>query len=132
VAELYGYALVAGIVPASLELPGGITGHQRVVRITREAIGHIAWRHRDWLIFCLNHMADALARPEYLGYRPTSDPRRVEFLRRVGPRRLCLLVAVKFLDQQKEAWVSTAHPMGEPALTRRLRAGTMQQVGRGP
>lgn len=76
--------------------------------------------------------ADLLAAPEYLGYRPERDARRVEFVRRVGPERRLPLVGVKLLDHRNEVRVSTAHPLKTPCLTRRLRAGTVREVSRGP
>ena len=77
-------------------------------------------------------MPEVLANPEYVGFRRASDPRRVEFVRSVGADRRLLLVSVKFLDAVSEAWVNSAHPLKERYLTRRLRAGTMQPVSRGP
>ena len=130
--ELYRGALVAGVVPRSLELPGGIVGRQRIVRLSRRQLQHIAARRPDWLLFCLLHMADVIARPEYVGYRPRAHVRRVEFARTVGRQNRLLLIAVKFLDETAEAWVSTAHPLSAADLTRRLRANTMQPVLRGP
>jgi len=120
--------MAAGVVPAHVVLPGGLEVRQRVVRITLERVRHIAERHPQWLVFCLTHMARVLAAPEYLGYRATTYPNRVEFVRRVGRESRPLLVAVKFLAGGSEAWVSTAHPLAEPHLTRRLRASTMQRV----
>ncbi len=131
-AQEYGRALAAGVVPAWLELPGGIRGRQRIVRIAKEGISHIATRHPDWLVFCLNHMGEVLAKPEYLGHRPRTHAQRVEFVRRVGSERELTLVAVKFLDERDESWVTTAHRLKLDYLTRRLRAGTMQVVSRGP
>jgi len=84
------------------------------VQVSPERIRHIAARHPEWMPLCLAHMADVLAAPEYLGYRPERDIRRVEFVRRVGSERRLLLVAVKFLDHRNEAWVSTAHPLKTP------------------
>ena len=130
--EDYRSALVAGFVSAQLQLPGGLVGRQRVVRVSLERLRHIAIRRPDWLLHCLLHMADVIGRPQYLGFRPRSDPKRVEFVRGVGPRNQLLLVAIKFLDAEREAWVSTAHPLGANDLTRRLRADTMQKVSRGP
>ena len=103
----------AGRVPLGLKLPGGL-GRQRLVRITRAASEHIAREHPEHFVLCLEHMPVVLADPKYLGYRPAMD------------------VAVKFIDDKNEAWVSTAHPLEPGRLTRRLRAGTMQEVGRGP
>ncbi len=125
-------ALAAGIVPRSLPLPGGLLGTRRIVHITPERIAHIAKRRPGWATFALVHLAEVLAKPDYLGYRPRVDRRRVEFVRRVGPERRYLLVAVKFLDPESEAWVSTAHPLHQRDLTRRVRNGTMQAVSRGP
>lgn len=124
--------LVAGILPAELKLPGGLLVRPRKVGITHEGIRHIAQRRPDQLVFCLLHMGEVLAGREYIGLRPTVDPRRVEFVRRVGGNERHLLVAVKFLEFNKEAWVTTAHLMKPDYLTRRLRAGTMHVVGRGP
>jgi hypothetical protein len=122
---------VAGVVPDGLILPEG-RGRQRIVRITREVIAHLAKRHPDQVVFCLTYMPEVLARPEYTGHRARADPRRVEFVRRVGPRRQLLLVAVKFLEDTRESWVSTAVRVSAHYLTRRLRAGTMREVSRGP
>jgi len=77
-------------------------------------------------------MAAVLADPEYLGYQPERDHRRVEFVRTIGSDGVLLLVAVKFLDDRREAWVCTAHPLKQRYSTRRLRAGTMRAVSRGP
>jgi len=101
------------------------------MRIAQEQLLHVAERRPDWLLFCLLHAPLVLARPQYLGYRPHVDRRRVEFARQVRGDTPLLLVAVKFLDAQDEAWVSTAHPMDMKYLTRRLRAGTMHEVRRG-
>lgn len=107
-------------------------GRQRTARISNGRIGHIAARHPRWLVFCLSHMPEVLANPEHVGYRPASDPRRVEFVRSVGSERRLLLVSVKFLDAEGEASVSSAYLLKERYLTRRQRAGTMQPVSRGP
>jgi hypothetical protein len=131
VAEAYRDALAAGVIPAAMVLPGGL-GRQRIVRISRERIHHITERRPDWAVQCLTHLAVVVANPEYLGYRPASDLRRVEFVRHVGAEKRLILVAVKFLDSENEAWVTTALPMDLRYLTRRLRSGTMQLVGRGP
>jgi hypothetical protein len=132
VGDEYERALVAGMIAEELILPNGLIGRQRTVRISLDVIDHIAAGHPDEIIFCLYHLSDVLARPEYIGNRPTSGSGRVEFVRQVGPSRRLVLVAVKFLDSQDEAWVSTAHYTNERSLTRRMRAGTMQKVGRGP
>ena len=126
-----GYNLVAGVVPAFLRLPGSIPARKRIVRIKPEVLSHIAQRHPDNLIFSLTHMPYVLGNPQYLGHRPDTDPRRVEFVAHVGQGPL-LLVAVKFLDERNEAWLSTAHLIKKRYLTRRMRAGTMRAVGRGP
>ena len=113
--------MVAGVVTAHLVLPGGLEGRQRIVRISLDRIRHIAERRpgrASWPV-------------AYLGYRP-DDSTRVEFVRNVRPRRYNLLVAVKLLDEFNESWVSTVHPMAQLALTRRLRACTMQAASRGP
>ena len=105
-------------------------GHSTPAR--RKTVTHHApARHPEWMPLCLAHTADVLAAPEHLGYRPERDARRVEFVRRVGPERRLLLVAVKFLDHRNEAWVSTAYPLKARYLTRPLRAGTMREVARG-
>ena len=131
-AEKYRDALAAGIVPADLVLPGGVLGKQRIVRISRERIHHIAIRRPDWLLECLRHLATVLADPAYLGYRPGPHARRVDFVRRVGTGTRLILVGVKFLDTHNEAWVTTALPLDEDYLTRRLRSATMRIVNRGP
>lgn len=125
-------SLAAGVVPANLALPGGIEGRQRVVRISLERIRHIAEQRPEWRIFCLTHMAHALRVPEYLGYRPEIDRCGIEFVRRVGADSALLLVAVKFLDDTREAWVATAHRLSDGNLTRRIRNGTMRTVDREP
>ena len=119
-------AQVAGIVPRSLLLPGGVEGRQRTVSISPEALAHIRRRRPKWLRFCLTHIPEVLSAPDYIGHRPRKDPRRVEFARLVGRPGRWLLVSVKFLDQKEEAWVSSAHPIEDAYLTRRLHAGTMQ------
>lgn len=95
-------------------------------------IRHIATRREDWVILCLTHMARVIGNPEYVGHRPGTDSRRVEFVREVGVNRRLLLVAVKFMDDANEAWVSTAHPLEYRRLTKRLRLGTMREVLREP
>lgn len=127
-AENYQSAIVAGIVPRSLVLPGGLIGRQRQARISLSGIEHIAPQHPNELLFCLHHMAAVLANPQYLGHRPGSDHRRVEFVALVGRDQDAVLVAVKFLDDLNEAWISTEHRMRADYLTRRLRNGTMQIV----
>jgi hypothetical protein len=127
-----GGSRLAGQVPDHRALPAGVIGTQRMVRISRERLRHLAARRPEWLPLPLTNMADALADPEYLGYRRERDTRRVEFVRAVGSDGVLLLVAVKFLDDRREAWVCTAHPLKRRYLTRRLRAGTMRAVGRGP
>jgi hypothetical protein len=124
--------VVAGVVAAELQLPGGLVGRDRIVHISRERITHIGERRPGTLRFCLEHMAEVLGRPECLGFRPDRDTRRVEFIARVGAARRPLLVAVKWLDDRDEAWVSTAHPVQPRYLTRRMSAGTMHSVARGP
>jgi hypothetical protein len=39
---------------------------------------------------------------------------------------------VKFVDADREAWLNTAHPISGLYLTRRIRAGTLWKVSRGP
>jgi len=125
-------APIAGVIPDWIELPGGNLGAERIVRISREGMRHVAFQRPEWVAFCLRHMAAVLSTPEYLGYRPRLDPRRIEFARSIEGEGRLLLVAVKFLDDKHEAWVCTAHPMEVRFLTRRLRAGTMAPLGRGP
>lgn len=125
-------SLAAGIIPADLVLPGTLLGRRRVVRISIERIRHSADRRPGWLVFCLTHMARARGDPDYLGYRPGMDRRSVEFVRHVGVQHQLLLIAVKFVEPNDEAWVSTAHPLNVRHLTRRIRAGTMHKVSRGP
>jgi hypothetical protein len=96
--------------------------------ISPERLLHIRARRPDWLQFCLRHIPDVLGRPDFLGQRTHGDPRRVEFVRLVGSPPRWLLVSVKFLDDRQEAWVNSAHPIAASYLTRRLRAGTMQEV----
>jgi hypothetical protein len=125
-------AWIAGLIPDDISLPVGIVGTQRTVFLSYERLRHLALRRPDWLLFCLTHMGAVLDDPQYLGYRPAKDPRRVEFVRRVGIKRQPLLVAVKFLDDKSESWLSTAVKVSAAYLTRRMRAGTMHQVSRGP
>ena len=73
-----------------------------------------------------------LAAPDYIGQRPRADRRRVEFVRLVDEPSRWLLVSVKFLDEKREAWVNSAYPIADAHLTRRLRAGTLWTVSRGP
>ena len=125
-------AQVAGIVPRSLVLPGGVEGRQRTVSISPEGVAHIRRRRRKWLTFCLAHIPDVLSAPDYLGQRPRGDHRRVAFVRLVGRPGRWLLVSVKFLDEKREAWVNSAYPLGDTELTRRLRTSTLWRVSRGP
>jgi hypothetical protein len=118
--------LSAGVVPGDLALPGEIEGRQRSVLISRDQIRHIAQRRPDCLIFCLTHMAMVLGSPEYIGYRPAIDTRVVELVSRIKADGGLLLVAVKFLEEQDEAWVATAHRLSDVNLTRRIRNGTMR------
>lgn len=119
-------------MPRRLTLPGHVAGLQREVRIDPERVRHIRERHRRWAAFCLRFMADVLSAPDYVGQTAKDDPRRVEFVRRVGPQGRLLLVSVKFLDEKREAWVNSAYPIDERVLTRRLRNRTLGQVRRGP
>lgn len=123
---------IAGIVPRGLKLPGTLLGVERAVRITPERILHIRQRRLAFLSFCLANMPDVLARPDFLGQRVHGDRRRVEFVRLVGRPGRWLLVSVKFVDDLGQAWVNSAHPIASAYLTRRLRAGTMWEVARGP
>jgi hypothetical protein len=130
--DFYVHALVVGRVSTDLVLPGGIVGRQREVRVSADRIRHIALRRPEWLAYGLRHASDVLEDPAFLGWRPHHDRRRIEFVRRVGQERRLLLVAVKFLDDDAEAWISTMHPMKQRYLTRRLRADTLWPVGRAP
>jgi len=107
-------------------------GVQREIRISAERVRHIRARRREWAGFCLRHMAEVLGAPEYVGQTLKEDARKVEFVRRVGPQNRLLLVSVKFLDEHREAWVSSAYPIDGDVLTRRLRSGTLGEVRRGP
>lgn len=80
----------------------------------------------------MRYMAEVLAAPEYMGQTVREDARRAEFVGRVGPEGRLLLVSVKFLDEKREAWISSAYPIDERVLTRRLRNGTLGEVRRGP
>jgi hypothetical protein len=104
---------VAGVVSLRIRLPGDLIGTQRTVRLSLERVRHLHARRPEWLTFCLRHMPDVLADPDYLGQRAHGDPRRVEFVRLVGQPPRWLLVAVKFLDETNEAWVNSAHPAAE-------------------
>ena len=119
---------VAGFVPRALRLPAGLIGIQRTVRITHDRILHIGARRPQWLAFCLRHIPEALESPDFMGQRLRRDPRRVEFVRLTGDPARWLLVSVKFLDDNQEAWVNSAHPIAVAYLTRRRRAGTMWAV----
>ena len=123
---------VAGRVPRRLVLPGRALGVQRDVRISAERVRHIRARRREWAWFCLWYMGEVLGAPEYVGQTLKDDTRKVEFVRRVGPQGRLLLVSVKFLDERREAWISSAYPIDERVLTRRLRSGTLGEVRRGP
>ena len=115
---------MAGQAPERLVLPAGVAGTRRTVSISRERLRHLAARRPEWLQLLVTHMADVLADPEYLGYRPNRDPRRVEFVRTTGSEEVLLLVAVKFLDDRHEAWVSTAHPLKQRYLAIRNESST--------
>lgn len=125
-------AQIAGIVPRSIVLPGTLRGAERTVRISPEGVAHIRRRRPQWLTFCLAHIGDVLAAPDYLGQRPRGDPRRVDFVRLAGQPGRWLLVSVKLLDQKREAWVNSAYPFADADLTRRIRAGTLWKAIRGP
>jgi hypothetical protein len=123
---------IAGYVRRDLVLPGGVAAIQRVVRINEERIAHIRARRPEWFAFCLAHVGEVLSRPDLLGHRLRGDPRRVEFVRLIAPAGRWVMVSVKFLDLRRQAWVNSAQPVAAVYLTRRLRAGTMHIVGRGP
>ena len=121
----------AGRVPRRLVLPGRVLGVQREIRISAERVRHIRARRREWAGFCLRHMGEVLGAPAYVGQTLKDDERKVEFVRRVGPQNRLLLVSVKFLDQRREAWISSAYPIDARVLTRRLRSGTLGEIRRG-
>ncbi len=125
-------AQTAGVVPRSIVLPANLLGRERRVMILPERVAHIRHRRLAWLAFCLAHLPDVLATPDYIGERARGDPRRVEFVRLVGSPSRWLLVSVKFLDDKRGAWVNSAHPIANGYLTRRLRAGTLWSAIRGP
>lgn len=125
-------AQIAGIVPRSIVLPSNLRGTERTIRISPEGVAHIRRRRPHWLTFCLAHIGEVLAAPDYLGQRPRRDHRRVDFVRLVGQPRCWLLVSVKFLNEKREAWVNSAYPFADADLTRRIRAGTLWKVIRGP
>ena len=125
-------AQTAGVVPRSIVLPANLLGRQRRVMILPERVAHIRHRRPKWLAFCIAHIPDVLAAPDYVGQRMRGDRRRVEFVRLVGRPRRWLLVSVKFLDEKREAWVNSAHPIAHARLTQRPRAGTLCRVTRGP
>jgi hypothetical protein len=122
----------AGVVPRSIVLPANLLGRERKVMILPERVAHIRHRRPEWLAFCLAHIPDVLAAPDFIGQRVRGDRRRVEFVRLVGTPGRWLLVSVKFLDDLAEAWVNSAHPVSNSYLTRRRAAGTMWQVLSGP
>ena len=122
---------IAGYVPRWMELPSGLIGDQRTVRIAPERIQHIKLRRPAWWRFCLEHTPNTLRHPDFAGQRTHGDQRRVEFVRLVGHPGRWLVVSVKFLDDRAEAWVNSAHPIARAYLTRRIRAGTMWSI-RGP
>ena len=55
---------IAGYVPRWIELPGGLIGVQRTVRIAPERIQHIKLRRPAWWRFCLERTPDTLRRPD--------------------------------------------------------------------
>ena len=125
-------AQVAGIVPRWIVLPPNLRGRERRVKISPAGMAHIRRRHPQWVVFCLAHIGDVLAAPDYIGQRLRSDHGRVEFVRLVGRPSRWLLVSVKFLDEKREAWVNSAYPLADADLTRRIRAGTLWRATRGP
>src|SRR3990172_7634061 len=116
---------IAGFVPPWIVLPAALRGVERTVRLTPERLAHIRQRRPMWLDFCLEHMPDVLSGPDFIGQRAHGDRRRVEFVRLVGHPTRWLLVSVKFVDDARQAWVNSAHPVVTAYLTRRRRAGTM-------
>jgi hypothetical protein len=123
---------LAGVVPPWIVLPGNLLGRERTVRIAPECVRHIRRRRPAWLGYCLAHIPEVLVARDYIGKRPRGDPRRVEFVRLVGRPSRWLLVAVKILDDRRESWVSSAHPISDENLTRRVRTGTLWMVVREP
>jgi hypothetical protein len=122
---------VVGCVPPWLVLPGGV-GRQRCVGIAPETAFHIVSRRPGQLKLLLAHMRTVLEEPQFIGHRWDGDRRRVEFVRTVGQPERLLLVSVKFLDAKHEAWVNTAFVLDRRHLTRRIAAGTLWAVSRGP
>ena len=123
---------IAGRVPDWRVLPGNLRGTQRIVLITPGRERHIRQRRPEWAGFCLGHLSEVLADPQFIGYRPHTHPRQVEFVRDVAEGGKLFLVSLKFLDERDEAWVNTAYPLERRHLTRRQRNGTLWRVGRGP
>lgn len=99
--------------------------------ITEERTRHITVRRPGEAAFCFTHLAEVIEDPSWMGQRRSDHRGRVELVREVGPNGRLLLVGVKLLDEEAEAWVSTAYPWSHLALTRRLRNGTMWEVRRG-
>ncbi len=122
----------AGIVPLWIVLPGNLLGRARDVKILPERIAHIRERRPKWLAFCLTHIPEALAAPDYIGQAARGDRRRVDFVRLVGRPSRWLLVSVKFLDDRSEAWVNSAYPIADSYLTRRVRKGSLWRAAREP
>ena len=125
-------AQTAGVVPRSIVLPANLLGRERRVMILPERAAHIRHRRPEWLAFCLAHIPDVLAAPEYVGQRVHGDRRRVEFVGLVGRPPRWLLVSVKFLDEKREAWINSAYPLADAHLTGRIRTGTLWRATRGP
>jgi hypothetical protein len=125
-------AQIAGIVPRWIVLPGNLLGRERRVMILPERIAHLRERRPDWFAFSLAHIPDVLAAPDYVGQGVRGDLRRVEFVRLIDRQRRWLLVSVTFLDDRREAWLNSAYPIADTYLTRRVRAGTVWRVIRGP
>jgi len=125
-------AQTAGVVRRSIVLPGNLLGRERRVMILPERVAHIRHRRPEWLAFCLAHIPDVLAAPDYIGQGMRNDARRVEFVRLIDRPPQWLLVSVRFLDDRGEAWVNSAYPIADAYLTRRVRAGSLRRVSRGP
>jgi hypothetical protein len=125
-------AQVAGVVPRSIVLPANLLGRQRNVMILPERVVHLRQRRPQWFDFCLAHIPEVLAAPDYIGRHAHGDRRRVEFVRLIERPTRWLLVSVKFLDDRREAWVNSAYPIANAYLTRRVRAGSLWAVTRGP
>lgn len=66
---------IAGYVPRWMELPSGLIGVQRTVRIAPERIQHIKLRRPAWWRFCLEHTPNTLRHPDFAGQRRHGEQR---------------------------------------------------------